>query len=126
VIAQALALGGGVTLIPFTYVVVVSPMAQFFPRDLLRSIEGEWIGYRGVEFGLGYVPAISDPLQGFKKEGSCDRHSRTVTDMSNVRNWAFWYDPAFSRGNGRREGIGVLGIDGIPGKRPSVVRALQT
>jgi hypothetical protein len=89
VIAQALALGGGVTLIPFTYVVVVSPMAQFFSRELLRSIEGEWIGYRGVKFGLGYVPAISDPLQGFKKEDSGDRHSRTVTDMSNVRNWAF-------------------------------------
>ncbi len=88
VIAHALALGGGVALIPFTYVVVVSPMAQFFPRDLLRSIEGEWIGYRGVEFGFGYVPAISHPLQSFKKEGSGDRHLRIVADMSNVRNWA--------------------------------------
>ncbi|MES3098834.1 hypothetical protein [Sphingomonas faeni] len=87
-VAHALALGSGVALIPFTNVVVVSPMAQFFPRDLLRSIEGEWIGYRGVELGFGYVPAISDPLQGFNKEGSGDRHSRIVTDLSNARNWA--------------------------------------
>jgi hypothetical protein len=88
VIAHALALGGGVAFIPFTYVLVVSPMAQFFPRGLLRWIEGEWIRHRGVEFRYGYVPAISDPLQGFNQEGSGDRHSRTVTDMLNVCNWA--------------------------------------
>jgi hypothetical protein len=88
VIAHALALGGGVAFIAFTYVIVVSPMAQFFPRSLLRWIEGEWIRYRGVEFGFVYVPAISDPLQGFKKKGAGDRHPRVVTDMSNVCNWA--------------------------------------
>jgi hypothetical protein len=88
VIAHAVALEGGVAFIPLTYVLVVSPMAQFFPRGLLRWIEGKWIGYRGVEFGLGYVLAISDPLQGFKKEGSGDRHSRIVPDTSNARKWA--------------------------------------
>lgn len=87
-IAHALAFGGGVAFIPFTYVTVVSPMAQFFPRSLLRWIEGEWIRYRGFEFGFGYVPAISDSLQSFKKEGAGDRHSRIVTYTSNVRNWA--------------------------------------
>jgi hypothetical protein len=108
VITHALALGGGVAFIPFTYVVVVSPMAQFFPRDLFRSIEGEWIGYRGVEFGFCYVPAISDPLQGFKKEGSGDRHLRIVADMSNVRNWPFVSDPTFSRGIEFRECLSLV------------------
>jgi hypothetical protein len=73
VIAHPLALEGGVGFIPFTYVTVVSPMAQFFPRDLLR-IKREWVKHRGVELGLGYVPAISNTLQGFKKEGAGDRH----------------------------------------------------
>jgi hypothetical protein len=86
VIAHALALEGGVAFVPFTYVVVVSPMGQFFPRDLLRWIEGEWIRYRGLEFRFVYVATISDPLQGLKKEGSRDRHSRMVTDLSNVCN----------------------------------------
>ncbi|RYE95470.1 MAG: hypothetical protein EOO77_42810 [Oxalobacteraceae bacterium] len=53
VIAHALALGGGIAFIPFTYVAVVSPMAQFFPSNLLRWIEGEWIRHHGVEFRLG-------------------------------------------------------------------------
>jgi hypothetical protein len=88
VIAHVLALGGGVAFIPFTYVVVVSPMAQFFPRGLLHWIEGEWIRHRGVEFRSGYFPAISDPSQGFNQEGLGDRHSRLVTDMLNSYNWA--------------------------------------
>ncbi|WP_447796316.1 hypothetical protein [Sphingomonas sp. M6A6_1c] len=87
-ISHPLALGGGVAFIPLTYVRVVSPMAQFFPRGLLRCIEGKWIGYRCVEFRFGYVPAISDPLQDFKKEGAGNRHLHSVTDMPNVCKWA--------------------------------------
>ncbi|MEI5687778.1 hypothetical protein [Sphingomonas kyungheensis] len=87
-IAHSLALGGGVAFIPLPYVLVIGPMAQFFPCGLLRWIESEWIGHRDVEFGLSYMPAISDPLQGFNQEGFDDRHSRMVTDMLNVCNWA--------------------------------------
>ncbi len=86
-IAHPLALQGGVGFIPFTYVIVVSPMAQFFPRDLLRWIKREWVKHRGIELGLGYVPAISNTLQGFKKEVAGDRHERFVTYMRNDRNW---------------------------------------
>jgi hypothetical protein len=74
VIAHPLALEGGVRFIPFTYVIVVSPMAQFFPSDLLRWIKREWVKHRRVEFEFGYVTAISNTLQGFNKEGAGDRH----------------------------------------------------
>ena len=92
-IAHPLALQGGVGFIPFTYVTVVSPMAQFFPRDLLRWIKREWVKHRGVELGLGYVPAINNTLQGFKKEVAGDRHERFVLYMRNDRNWAFSVRP---------------------------------
>jgi hypothetical protein len=87
VIAHALALESGVAFIPFTYVLVIGPMAQFFPCGLLRWIEREWIRHRGVEFRFGDIPAISDPFKGFDQKGSGDRHSRSVTDMLNVCNW---------------------------------------
>ena len=61
-IAYTLALGGGVAFILFTYVIVVSPMAQFFPRGLFRWIEREWVRHRSVKCGLCYLPAISNPL----------------------------------------------------------------
>lgn len=86
VIAHALALGGGVAFIPFTYVLVIGPMAQFFPCGLLRWIEGEWIRHRRVEFSFGHIPAISDPFKGLNQKGSGDRHSGIVTDMLNVCN----------------------------------------
>jgi hypothetical protein len=68
VIAHPLALGGGVGFIPFTYGIVVSPMAQFSPRDLFRWIKREWINHGGVEFAFGYVPAISNTLNSFEKK----------------------------------------------------------
>lgn len=52
-IAHTLALGGGIAFFSFTYVIIVNPMAQFFPRGLLRWIEREWVKHRGVKFGLG-------------------------------------------------------------------------
>ena len=92
-IAHPLALQGGVGFIPFTYVIVVRPMAQFFPRDLLRWIKREWVKHRGVELGLGYVPASSNTLQGFKKEVASARHERFVTYLRNDRNWAIFAGP---------------------------------
>ena len=51
--AHALALGGGVAFIPSTYIVVVSPTAQFFPRILLRRVACERSRHRGVKFRFG-------------------------------------------------------------------------
>jgi len=108
VIAHPLALQGGVGFIPFTYVIVVSPMAQFFPRDLLRWIKREWVKHRGVELRPGYVPAISNTLQGFKKEVAGDRHERFVTYMRNDRNWAQAERPLSQKRSNFGKALGFL------------------
>lgn len=87
-IAHPLALRGGVAFIPFAYVFVVSPMAQFLPRGLLRWIKREGIWHCAVELGAGYVPAIRDTLQGFEKKVASGHRWRTVTHMRDVRNRA--------------------------------------
>lgn len=86
--AHPLEFGSGITLIPSTNVIVVSPMAQLFPSDLLCRIEREWIGHGGVEFGFAYVFAIGHPLQSVEKKGASKRHFRTLTYLRNVGNWA--------------------------------------
>lgn len=88
VFAHPLAFGSGITLIPSTNVIIVSPMAQLFPSDLLCRIKREWIGHGGVEFGFAYVSSIGHPLQSVEKEGASKRHFRTLTYLRNVSNWA--------------------------------------
>lgn len=97
-IAHPLAFGSGIALIPFPYVTIVSPMTQLLPRDLLRSIERQWIRHSDVEFGFTDIAAISDPLQSLKKEGARDRHFRTLIYLHVVRNWAW-----LSRSRSHRE-----------------------